>query len=193
MLGIQVALYMANAGILIYDFVHNVDGSHFAFHNKIDLFYLIVIFWLFIASTYYLWHSTNRSIVVDLITYGVISVLLNLFVIWRSIDMLFISQTVVMPDRLPPDTDQSNKTFDLVFAILTYSGLGLSAVFTVFELSILPAVYEDIKDNIFLALGGNTSLWANFYNVTLTKSVLKLDLIFNCQFWTAFFFVVFDF
>lgn len=54
-------------------------------------------------------------------------------------------------------------------------------------------MYEDIKDNIFLALGGNTSLWANFYNVTLTKSVIKLDTIFNCQFWTAFFFVVFDF
>ena len=105
MLAIQLVLYLANAGILIYDFIHNVDGSHFAFHNKIDLFYLIVIFWLFIASVYFLWHSTNRSIVADLITYGVISVLLNLFVMWRSIDMLFISKSIVLPKDLPDDTD----------------------------------------------------------------------------------------
>ena len=68
-----------------------------------------------------------------------------------------------------------------------------SGVFTILELSIIPAVYEDIKDNIFLALGGNTNLWSNFYYMTLTKSVIKLDLIFNLQFWTAFLFVVSDF
>ena len=63
---------------------------------------------------------------------------------------------------------------------MTYAELGLSIIFTIIELSILPAVYEDIKDNIFLALGGNNNLWNNFYNVTLTKSTLKLDLIFTC-------------
>lgn len=106
MLAVQIFLYLANAGILIYDLICNVDGTHFAFHNKIDLFYLIVILWLFIASSYFLWHSTNRSIVVDLITYCVISILLNTFVMWRSLDMLFISKTIVNPEDLPPDTSQ---------------------------------------------------------------------------------------
>lgn len=58
---------------------------------------------------------------------------------------------------------------------------------------ILPAVYEDIKDNIFLVLGGNRNLWANFYHITLSQSAVKLDLLANLEFWTTFFFVVINF
>jgi hypothetical protein len=55
--------------------------------------------------------------------------------------------------------------------------------------AIIPAVYEDIKDNIFLVLGGNRNLWDNFYNITLTKSVLELDIIANFEYWTTLFFI----
>ena len=89
--------------------------------------------------------------------------------------------------------NETHRNFDYAYIYMTYIELGLSFIFTVIELSILPAVYEDIKDNIFLALGGNNNLWNNFYNVTLTKSTLKLDLIFTCQYWTAFFTICYDF
>lgn len=59
-------------------------------------------------------------------------------------------------------------------------------------LTIIPAVYEDIKDNIFLVLGGNRNLWDNFYNITLTKSVLELDIIANFEYWTTLFFIVWN-
>ena len=57
----------------------------------------------------------------------------------------------------------------------------------------IPSIYEDIKDNIFLALGGSNSLWENFYNMALSKSIIKLDLIGNLEFWTTYFFILYNF
>ena len=62
---------------------------------------------------------------------------------------------------------------------------------TILSITIIPAVYEDIKDNIFLLLGGNRNLWDNFYNLTLTMSALKMDIIANLEFWTTFFFLLY--
>ena len=62
----------------------------FAFHSKLDFFYMAVTLWLFCASLYFLWHSVNRSIVVDLIAYGILSILLNIYICYRSAYMLFI-------------------------------------------------------------------------------------------------------
>jgi len=58
---------------------------------------------------------------------------------------------------------------------------------------VIPSIYEDIKDNIFLALGGSNSLWENFYNMALSKSIIKLDLIGNLEFWTTYFFILYNF
>ena len=62
---------------------------------------------------------------------------------------------------------------------------------TLLSITIIPAVYEDIKDNIFLLLGGNRNLWNNFYNLTLTMSALKMDIIANLEFWTTFYFLLY--
>ncbi|MFN9902208.1 MAG: hypothetical protein ACK55Z_26180, partial [bacterium] len=57
----------------------------------------------------------------------------------------------------------------------------------------IPSIYEDIKDNIFLALGGSNALWENFYNMAFSKSIIKLDLIGNLEFWTTYFFILYNF
>ena len=163
--------------ILFYDFFKVNKDDHFAFNSKIDIFIVVVTFWFFMASIYFLWHSTNRSIVVDLITYGILCFLLSIIISLHAIDILFIQNSLDKAKNIQNDT---HRKFDYAYIYMTYAELGLSIIFTIIELSILPAVYEDIKDNIFLALGGNNNLWNNFYNVTLTKSTLKLDLIFTC-------------
>lgn len=175
--------------IISYDFFVDDVDNYFVFQSKLDFFYNTVMLWLFCASTYFLWHSTNRSIVVDLIAYGILSTLLNFYIFYRSVDMLFISKSVRKDSHQQPKIHM----LENVFYYTTCAQMSFAAIFTVLGLSILPAIYEDIKDNIFLALGGNTSLWVNFYNLTLSKSIIKLDLIFNLQFWTAFFFIIYDF
>lgn len=50
-------------------------------------------------------------------------------------------------------------------------------------LTILPAIYEDIQDNIFLAIGGDQTIWNNFYHLTLSKAQVKSDLFRNIQFY----------
>ena len=52
-----------------------------------------------------------------------------------------------------------------------------------------PAIYSQIKGNVMMALNCNRGLWENFYQLELSKSVVKLDIVMNCQFWTSFIFV----
>ena len=97
MLGIQFLLFLASASIIFYDYMVDDVESYFAFHSKLDFFYLTAMLWMFCASTYFLWHSTNRSIVVDLMAYCVLSMLLNMYICYRSVYLLFFSDYLKNP------------------------------------------------------------------------------------------------
>lgn len=43
-----------------------------------------------------------------------------------------------------------------------------------------------------MTLQGHRSLWTNFYHLTLSKSVVKLDFVMNCQFWSSLIFIVYN-
>lgn len=89
--------------------------------------------------------------------------------------------------------DEFRETMVLVQSMLNMVYTPMCGIILIMVYLILPAVYEDIKDNIFLVLGGNRNLWANFYHITLSQSAVKLDLLANLEFWTTFFFVVINF
>ena len=92
-------------------------------------------------------------------------------------------------DQNLEDADDTQKFWIRIQQIVNIVGEVLSPIILIMYFAIIPAVYEDIKDNIFLVLGGNRNLWDNFYNITLTKSVLELDIIANFEYWTTLFFL----
>ena len=53
-----------------------------------------------------------------------------------------------------------------------------------YGLSVL--VFKETKENIFLHLEGNNQVYDNFYQVTFTRGILKLDFIVNLEFFTSF-------
>jgi hypothetical protein len=53
-----------------------------------------VIFWLFFACFYFLWHSINYAIVVELITFAVTLTAMELYFIWRLVDEMWIAQVI---------------------------------------------------------------------------------------------------
>ena len=61
------------------------------------------------------------------------------------------------------------------------------------SLKVVPAIYVDTKDQILIAFESKTKLWDNFYQIELCKSVLKLDFVISCQFWTELIFLEFCF
>ncbi len=153
------------------------------------IFYCIVCLWLFIACIYFLWHSINRSIVVELIAFSTSLLILNFFLIYRLTMILFFQEGNEFPNITKTGIDAS----DRIEAFVSLCGLGLLIIFTPLQQSVIPSIYEDIKDNIFLALGGSNALWENFYNMALSKSIIKLDLIGNLEFWTTYFFILYNF
>ena len=113
--------------------------------------------------------------------------MLNLYIIWRLVDEMWVTRD--LNDQDLSSADDAQKFWIRVQQITNIIGEFMSPLILVMYYAIIPAVYEDIKDNIFLVLGGNRNLWDNFYNTTLTKSVLELDIIANFEYWTTLFFL----
>ena len=113
--------------------------------------------------------------------------MLNLYIIWRLVDEMWVTRD--LNDQNLEDADDTQKFWIRIQQIVNIVGEVLSPIILIMYFAIIPAVYEDIKDNIFLVLGGNRNLWDNFYNITLTKSVLELDIIANFEYWTTLFFL----
>ena len=114
---------------------------------------------------------------------------MELYLIWRLVDEMWIAKVI---EKRAGD-DEFRETMVLVQSMLNMVYTPMCGIILIMVYLILPAVYEDIKDNIFLVLGGNRNLWANFYHITLSQSAVKLDLLANLEFWTTFFFVVINF
>jgi len=125
--------------------------------------------------------------VVELITFAVCVSMLNLYIIWRLVDEMWVTRD--LNDQNLENADDTNKFWIRIQQIVNVVGEVVSPIILIMYFAIIPAVYEDIKDNIFLVLGGNRNLWDNFYNITLTKSVLELDIIANFEYWTTLFFL----
>jgi hypothetical protein len=128
--------------------------------------------------------------VVELITFYVSVTMLNLYIFYRLIDEMWITADLRNVDFT--NASDAEKIWVRTQKILNIIGEVICPIFIIMYIAIIPAVYEDIKDNIFLVLGGNRNLWDNFYNITLTKSVLELDIIANFEYWTTLFFIVWN-
>jgi hypothetical protein len=96
--------------------------------------------------------------------------MLNIYIMWRLVDEMEVTKDLRNYDLTNAD---DNEIFWIrLQQAVNIAGQVISPLALVTYLAIIPAVYEDVKDNIFLVLGGNRNLWDNFYNITLTKSVL---------------------
>ena len=78
----------------------------------------------------------------------------------------------------------------MVFSILHVL---ISVINVIFIMIIIPTMFNDIKDQIKMQFYGNDNLWLIFYHQTLTKSVVKLDFVMNCQFWSSLIFICITF
>jgi hypothetical protein len=63
--------------------------------------------------------------------------------------------------------------------VLSCIGIGGAFLSMLFVLSILKPVFNNMREDVFLKIGGNKNVWDVYKYLTLSKSFLKLDLI-NC-------------
>lgn len=89
--------------------------------------------------------------------------------------------------------DEETKINVQMYKISCSIALGLCPVLLIFILSIIPAVFEDIKDDIFLALGGNQNMWSNYYMTTKAQSALMCDILGNLMYWACYYFMIYKY
>jgi len=72
---------------------HQIDGFN-TNTGKVEqfliYFQICVQFWLFFGCIYFLWPSINRSIVVELISYTLVLIIMNLYFMWRMVDDMWV-------------------------------------------------------------------------------------------------------
>jgi hypothetical protein len=51
-------------------------------------------------------------------------------------------------------------------------------------------IYTELNQNILLHLDGNKALFDQFIEITLSRGLLRLDLVANLLFFTTFFFIL---
>ena len=89
------------------------------------IFYCLVCLWLFIACIYFLWNSINRSIVVELIAFSTSLLVLNSFLIYRLIMILFFQDD----NEFPNITKSGIDVCDRIEAFVSLCGLVLLVFF----------------------------------------------------------------
>ena len=92
---IQFLFYFMYIGLSVYIAAQDDETKK---RIEVEIFHVLVWFWLAIVTVYFLWHSINRSIVVELITFGVSVLLLNVYFLWRLISALWIEDSIEVPD-----------------------------------------------------------------------------------------------
>jgi hypothetical protein len=139
------------------------------------------VFILFIAIVYFLWHSFVKKKVFELISYIAIVCLLNCYFIYQIIYLIVANS----------DNDKDIDSLMLTETILGYIGLFGCILVILFVLSVAQPMYESISEDIFLKIGANNNMWDVYKYYSLSKSLIKLDLVFNTEFMLTVFFLMY--
>ena len=108
----------------------------------------------FLFAAYFLLNSITKSIIVELWKFTYIMIGLNIFTIFICIITLIIQ---VHEEEIADDEDYLSQMKTVKY--LFYSETIFQLLSFVIMLTILPAIYEDLKDIIFMAIGGDNLIW----------------------------------
>lgn len=92
-------------------------------------------------------------------------------------------------NSLDGDNDGNVDIYDIMLYIqwiLLVIGILIVALSLSLYYALSKLVYAETKENILLHLEGNMQVYDNFYQVTYTRGILKLDFIANLEFFTSF-------
>lgn len=74
---------------------------------------------------------------------------------------------------------------------MSYVGIFGSTFVTIFVCAIAKPIYESMYEDIFLKIGANKNVWEVYKYYSLAKSLIKLDLVLNCEFMLTVFFLMY--
>ena len=73
----------------------------------------------------------------------------------------------------------------LIF-FMNFIGIGISTFVLIFYFIATYYVYMDMREFIVFHLDGNRVMWQNFIDVTMTRGILKLDVLANLEYFSCF-------
>ena len=76
----------------------------------------------------------------------------------------------------------------LIF-FLDFIGIGVGLFILPMFIAVTYFVYMDMREFIVFHLDGNRIMWQNFIEVTMTRGILKLDVLANIQYFSCFVFL----
>lgn len=72
---------------------------------------------------------------------------------------------------------------------MDFIGIGIALIVLPLFIAVTYFVYQDMREFIVFHLDGNRIMWQNFIEVTMTRGILKLDVLANLEYFSCFIFL----
>lgn len=80
--------------------------------------------------------------------------------------------------------------YDSNIYLMDITGICLNVILFALYCVVTYFIYIEMRQFIILHLDGNRIMWTNFQEITMTRGVLKLDILANIEFFTSFLFIL---
>lgn len=141
--------------------------------------------WLMLFNIFFLRNATNRFLIEEL----KISVLVLMIMIFNAMVFYVISIVQLFDkDDLFVDGSAQAHLRRLIF-FMDFIGIGIGLIVLPLFIAVTYFVYQDMREFIVFHLDGNRIMWQNFIEVTMTRGILKLDVLANLEYFSCFIFL----
>ena len=140
------------------------------------------MFWLIVFNIFFLRNAIYRFLIeelkISLVTLTIMS--LYMLIIYAT-DIVFLFGH----ENLFSDDSAQAHLIRLIF-FMNFIGIGISTFVLIFYFIATYYVYMDMREFIVFHLDGNRVMWQNFIDVTMTRGILKLDVLANLEYFSCF-------
>lgn len=178
LLSIQIFYIVVSLGM---EFVKDRDDL-----SPYQWFNMIITLWLILFAIFFLRNAISRMLIEELkITLVTVSIM-NIYSIitWTISAISIYDANIWKGDTLDAHIARILFIQDLVGIALNFLILPLFFVITYY-------VYQDMREFIIFHLDGNRIMWQNFIDVSMTRGILKLDLLANLEYFSCFSMILF--
>lgn len=160
--------------------------------NSFDIFNTIILLWLILFCLLFLYNSIKRLMISELKIAIVCFAVMNVYMSMRYALSLASLVHDYQGSVFDNTTDMSrDEVFARILYVMDFIGIGLNIILLGMFCLVAHFVYLEMYKFIIYHLDGNRTMWITLREITFTRGILKLDILANLEFFSAFSFILF--
>lgn len=147
---------------------------------------MIITVWLFFFAIFFLRNAISRMLIEE---FKISLVTLSIMSVYSLILYIISAISIYNSDIWNGDTEYDHMV--RILFIMNIVGVGINFIILPLFYVTTYYVYQDMREFIIFHLDGNRIMWQNFIDVTMTRGILKLDVLANLEYFSCFSMILF--